>query len=214
METPKRKLILVTEDPSELRVALVEDGRLAEIYFERPEKRSYLGDIYRGKVENVLAGIDAAFVDFGLDKNGFLYVDEVRTGEGDRRGRRIGDVLKPGQDVVVQVMKDPMGHKGARLTMHISLAGRYVVYVPGGSGVGISRRLAQARARPSARPLQGAPRQERRPDRAHGGRGRGARGGAPRRPGPLAPVVAAQEEGRDGADPRPDPPARSTSPSR
>jgi ribonuclease G len=144
VELARRKLILVTEDPSELRVALVEDGRLAEIYFERPEKRSYLGDIYRGKVENVLAGIDAAFVDFGLDKNGFLYVDEVRTGEGDRRGRRIGDVLKPGQDVLVQVMKDPMGSKGARLTMHISLAGRYVVYVPGGSGVGVSRRLGQA----------------------------------------------------------------------
>jgi ribonuclease G len=143
VDLPKRKLILVTEDPSELRVALVEDGRLAEIYFERPEKRSYLGDIYRGKVENVLAGIDAAFVDFGLDKNGFLYVDEVRTGEGDRRGRRIGEVLKQGQDVVVQVMKDPMGSKGARLTMHISLAGRYVVYVPGGSGVGVSRRLGQ-----------------------------------------------------------------------
>jgi ribonuclease G len=67
----------------------------------------------------------------------------VRTGEGDRRGRRIGDVLKQGQDVVVQVMKDPMGSKGARLTMHISLAGRYVVYVPGGSGVGVSRRLGQ-----------------------------------------------------------------------
>ena len=143
VDLAKRKQILVTEDPSELRVALVEDGRLAEIYFERPEKRSYLGDIYRGKVENVLAGIDAAFVDFGLDKNGFLYVDEVRTGEGDRRGRRIGEVLKPGQDVVVQVMKDPMGSKGARLTMHISLAGRYVVYVPGGSGVGVSRRLSQ-----------------------------------------------------------------------
>ena len=143
VDQPKRKLILVTEDPSELRVALVEDGRLAEIYFERPQKRSYLGDIYRGKVENVLAGIDAAFIDFGLDKNGFLYVDEVRTGEGDRRGRRIADVLKPGQDVVVQVMKDPMGSKGARLTMHLSLAGRYVVYVPGGSGVGVSRRLGQ-----------------------------------------------------------------------
>jgi len=143
IEQPKRKTILVTEDPSELRVALVEDGRLAEIYFERPEKRSYLGDIYRGKVENVLSGIDAAFIDFGLDKNGFLYVDEVRTGEGDRRGRRITDVLKPGQDVVVQVMKDPMGSKGARLTMHLSLAGRYVVYVPGGSGVGVSRRLGQ-----------------------------------------------------------------------
>ena len=143
VELPKRKVILVTEDRSELRVALVEDGRLAEIYFERPDKRSYLGDIYRGKVENVLKGIDAAFVDFGLDKNGFLYVDEVRGEDGQRRGRRIGDVLKPGDNVLVQVMKDPMGSKGARLTTQISLAGRYVVYVPGGSGVGVSRRLPQ-----------------------------------------------------------------------
>ena len=202
VDVPKRKLILVTEDPSELRVALVEDGRLAEIYFERPEKRSYLGDIYRGKVENVLAGIDAAFVDFGLDKNGFLYVDEVRTGEGDRRGRRIGEVLKQGQDVVVQVMKDPMGSKGARLTMHISLAGRYVVYVPGGSGVGVSRRLGAERARAPARALQGTARQERRPDRAHRGRRRGSGGDPPRRALPFAPLVAPQEEGRDGAGPR------------
>ncbi len=144
VEVPRRKVILITDDRSELRVALVEDGRLAEIYFERPDKRSYLGDIYRGKVENVLAGIDAAFVDFGLDKNGFLYVDEVRGEDGQRRGRRIGEALKQGQEVLVQVMKDPMGSKGARLTTKISLAGRYVVYVPGGSGVGVSRRLPQS----------------------------------------------------------------------
>ncbi len=143
-EQPKRKLILVTDDGQELRVALVEDGRLAEIYIERPDKKSYLGDIYQGKVESVLGGIDAAFVDFGLEKNGFLYVDEVTAPEGEKRARRIGDALKNGQQVLVQVTKDPMGSKGARLSTKISLAGRYLVYVPGGSGAGVSRRLGQA----------------------------------------------------------------------
>jgi ribonuclease G len=142
-EKPDRKIILVTDDGEELRVALVEDGRLAEIYIERPDRKSYLGDIYQGKVENVMNGIDAAFVDFGLEKNGFLYVDEVTTPEGEKRARRIGDALKNGQQVLVQVTKDPMGHKGARLSTKISLAGRYLVYVPGGSGVGVSRRLRQ-----------------------------------------------------------------------
>jgi ribonuclease G len=143
-DEPKRKLILVTDDGQELRVALVEDGRLAEIYIERPDKKSYLGDIYQGKVESVLGGIDAAFVDFGLEKNGFLYVDEVTAPEGEKRARRIGDALKNGQQVLVQVTKDPMGSKGARLSTKVSLAGRYLVYVPGGSGAGVSRRLGQA----------------------------------------------------------------------
>ncbi|MEZ5126702.1 MAG: Rne/Rng family ribonuclease [Thermoleophilia bacterium] len=143
-EQPQRKIILVSDDGRELRVALVEDGRLAEIYIERPEKKSYLGDIYQGKVESVLNGIDAAFVDFGIEKNGFLYVDDVVAGEGEKRARRIADALKPGQQVLVQVTKDPMGSKGARLTTKISLAGRYLVYVPGGTGVGVSRRLRQS----------------------------------------------------------------------
>jgi ribonuclease G len=144
-ELASEKVILVSEQRNELRVALIEDGRLAEIYFERPNKPSFLGDIYKAKVENVIAGMDAAFVDFGLEKNGFLYVDEVETDDGGgRRGRRIGDVLKAGQELMVQVMKDPMGSKGARLTTHLSLAGRYLVYVPGGSGVGVSRRLKQS----------------------------------------------------------------------
>ena len=142
-EQPARRLILVSDDGRELRVALVEDERLAEIYIERPEKKSYLGDIYQGKVESVLNGIDAAFVDFGLEKNGFLYVDDVVSEEGEKRARRIADALKPGEKVLVQVTKDPMGSKGARLSTKISLAGRYLVYVPGGSGVGVSRRLRQ-----------------------------------------------------------------------
>ena len=141
-DLPGYKEILVSEDAGEMRVALVEDGRLAEIYIERPGKRSYAGNIYRGKVDNVLPGMDAAFVDIGLERNGFLYVDDVADpDDGEKRPRKITQMLKPGQEVLVQVSKDPMGSKGARLTGQLSLAGRYLVYVPGGSGVGVSRRL-------------------------------------------------------------------------
>jgi ribonuclease, Rne/Rng family len=141
-DLPGYKEILVSEDAGEMRVALVEDGRLAEIYIERPGKRSYAGNIYRGKVDNVLPGMDAAFVDVGLERNGFLYVDDVADPEdGEKRPHKITQMLKPGQEVLVQVNKDPMGSKGARLTGQLSLAGRYLVYVPGGSGVGVSRRL-------------------------------------------------------------------------
>jgi ribonuclease G len=141
-DLPGHKEILVSEDAGEMRVALVEDGRLAEIYVERPGKRSYAGNIYRGKVDNVLPGMDAAFVDIGLERNGFLYVDDVADPEdGEKRPRKITQMLKAGQEILVQVSKDPMGSKGARLTGQLSLAGRYLVYVPGGSGVGVSRRL-------------------------------------------------------------------------
>jgi ribonuclease G len=141
-DLPGYKEILVSEDAGEMRVALVEDGRLAEIYIERPGKRSYAGNIYRGKVDNVLPGMDAAFVDIGLERNGFLYVDDIADpDDGEKRPHKITQMLKPGQEVLVQVNKDPMGSKGARLTGQLSLAGRYLVYVPGGSGVGVSRRL-------------------------------------------------------------------------
>ena len=196
-EIPGYKEILVSTDAEELRVALVEDGRLAEIYFERPGKRSYAGNIYRGKAESVLAGMDASFIDIGLDRNGFLYVDDIADPEdGSKRPRKITQMLKAGQEIVVQVNKDPMGSKGARLTGKLSLAGRYLVYVPGGSGVGVSRRLGQERARPAARHLQVAQGQERRAHRAHGGRGQGRRRDEARPPVPLAPVDAPQEEGR------------------
>jgi ribonuclease G len=143
-DIPEQKQILVTVEGDELRVALVEDGRLAEIYIERPGKRSYAGNIYRGKVDNVIPGMDAAFVEIGLEKNGFLYVDEVAIEDEEARPRHITEVLKPRQELLVQVMKDPMGSKGARLTGQLSLAGRYLVYVPGGGGVGVSRRLGTA----------------------------------------------------------------------
>ena len=123
--------------------------RVAELYIERRGKRSIVGNIYKGKVDNVLPGLEAAFVDFGLDKNGFLHVDDIvmpgvevaRRGRAGGKGQKIAELLKPGQEILVQVVKDPLKTKGARLSMQISIAGRYLVYVPQGEGVGVSRRL-------------------------------------------------------------------------
>src|SRR3954462_9492757 len=123
--------------------------RVAEVYFERRGGRSIVGNIYKGRVDNVLAGLEAAFVDIGLEKNGFLHVDEivlpgveqVKRGRGSGSGPRITDLLSPGQEVVVQVVKDPLKTKGARLSMELTIAGRYMVYAPTGEGVGVSRRL-------------------------------------------------------------------------
>src|SRR5215216_8162657 len=114
--------------------------RVAEVYFERRGGRSIVGNIYKGRVDNVLPGLEAAFVDFGLDKNGFLHVDEivlpgveqVKRGRAKDGGPRITELLKPGQEVVVQVIKDPLKTKGARLTMELTIAGRYMVYAPTG----------------------------------------------------------------------------------
>ena len=128
---------------SEQRVAVLEDDRVAEVYLERPERRSIAGNIYLGVVDNVLPGMEAAFVEIGLEKNGFLYVDEIVRPEleGKRHGKRIQDLLSRGEQVLVQAVKDPMKSKGARLTMEISLPGRFVVFVPNGEGLGVSRRL-------------------------------------------------------------------------
>ena len=128
--------------------AIPEGYRVAEVYFERRGGRSIVGNIYKGVVDNVLPGLEAAFVDIGLDKNGFLHVDEIVIPgvEQVKRGRgsgqtRITDLLKPGQEIVVQVVKDPLKTKGARLSMELTIAGRYMVYAPTGEGVGVSRRL-------------------------------------------------------------------------
>ncbi|HEX2127016.1 MAG TPA: Rne/Rng family ribonuclease, partial [Thermoleophilaceae bacterium] len=127
-----------------------DDWRVAELYIERRGSRSIVGNIYKGKVDNVLPGLEAAFVDIGLDKNGFLHADDivfpgievVRRGRtGRQRGKRISDLLKPGQEILVQAVKDPLKTKGPRLSMQLSIAGRYLVYVPQGEGVGVSRRL-------------------------------------------------------------------------
>jgi ribonuclease G len=126
------------------------DARVAEIYIERRGSRSIVGNVYKGKVDNVLPGLEAAFVDIGLDKNGFLHADDIvfpgvevarRGRSGRQRGKRITELLKPGQEILVQAVKDPLKTKGPRLSMQLSIAGRYLVYVPQGEGVGVSRRL-------------------------------------------------------------------------
>ncbi len=150
-----KKTILVSADNGETRVAVLEaktkDSKpeVAELYVERRGRRSIVGNIYKGKVDNVLPGMEAAFVDIGLERNGFLHVDEIvlpggeaapKRGRGN--GRRINELLKSGQEITVQVVKDPLKTKGARLSMNVSIAGRYLVYAPAGGGVGVSRRLA------------------------------------------------------------------------
>ncbi len=171
-----KKQVLVSVDRMETRVALLEATgtvaqrtsgagatrrrrkgvnpaagyHVAELYLERRGARSIVGNIYKGRVDNVLAGLEAAFVDIGLEKNGFLHVDEIvlpgvetpRRGRGSgREARQISDMLKPGQEIVVQVVKDPLKTKGARLSMDLTIAGRYMVLAPFGEGVGVSRRL-------------------------------------------------------------------------
>jgi ribonuclease G len=171
-----KKQVMVSVDRGETRVALLEATgtvadrkpgsgnrrrrktanpgagyRVAELYLERRGARSIVGNIYKGRVDNVLAGLEAAFVDIGLEKNGFLHVDEIvlpgveapRRGRGGsgRDSRQITDMLKPGQEIVVQVVKDPLKTKGARLSMDLTIAGRYMVLAPFGEGVGVSRRL-------------------------------------------------------------------------
>ncbi len=173
-----KKQVLVSVDRGETRVALLEAAgtpsarksapksgatrrrrktskpaagyHVAELYLERRGARSIVGNIYKGRVDNVLGGLEAAFVDIGLEKNGFLHVDEIvlpgveapRRGRGSGRdSRQITDMLKPGQEIVVQVVKDPLKTKGARLTMDLTIAGRYMVFAPYGEGVGVSRRL-------------------------------------------------------------------------
>jgi len=141
----KREL-LISIDIGEQRVAIIEDDRVAEVYLERPERRSIAGNIYLGTVDNVLPGMEAAFVEIGLEKNGFLYVDEIVVPEleGKRHGKKIQDLISRGEQLLVQAVKDPMKTKGARLTTEISLPGRFLVYVPNGEGLGVSRRLEDA----------------------------------------------------------------------
>jgi len=136
--------MLISHDAHETRVAVVEDRRLVELYIERP-KKSVVGNVYLGKVRDVLPGMQAAFIDIGLEKNAFLYVDEVVAPEGVSGipQRDIQSLLKSGQQVMVQVLKDPMGTKGARVTTEITLPGRFLVLMPFSPFVGISRRLPE-----------------------------------------------------------------------
>ncbi|WP_228002255.1 translation initiation factor IF-2 N-terminal domain-containing protein [Nocardia australiensis] len=129
--------------PTATQVAVLEDNILVEHFVTSTGSASMVGNVYLGRVQNVLPSMEAAFVDIGRGRNGVLYAGEVNweaAGLGGKE-RKIEQALKPGDQVLVQVSKDPVGHKGARLTTQISLAGRFLVYVPGGSSTGISRKL-------------------------------------------------------------------------
>jgi ribonuclease G len=144
------KIILADVNPYQTRVALMEDGELVEYYVERPGRERLAGNIYKGVVRNVLPGMEAAFVDIGLEKNAFLYVGDIALdssdfefGEASQRvePRLIRQVVKEGQELLVQVLKDPSGTKGARITTNITLPSRLMVMMPRMEYVGVSRRI-------------------------------------------------------------------------
>jgi ribonuclease E len=138
--------MLVRQIADRTQIAVIEDNVMVEHYVNRNTNLSYVGNIYLGRVQNVLPGMEAAFVDIGKGRNAVLYAGEVNwdsAGISESEPRKIETVLKSGQSVLVQVTKDPIGQKGARLTSQVSLPGRYVVYVPGGGMSGISKRLPE-----------------------------------------------------------------------
>src|ERR1700709_2369865 len=166
-----KREILVNASPRETRVAIIEDGLLLELPVGRPGAGRMVGDVYLGKVEAVLPGIQAAFVDIGTEKSAFLHAsdlvfpedesdadqddddddDESDQGSGGRQRRAkappIQDVLKRGQDLIVQVSKEPISTKGPRVTAQVSMAGRFLVYMPFAERVGVSRKIGDREAR-------------------------------------------------------------------
>src|SRR5918997_120677 len=161
-----KREILINGNPRETRVAIIEDEQLVELLVDRPDARRTVGDIYVGKVDAVLPGIQAAFVDIGTEKSAFLHASDLVYAEdepeepdddngdddesaenGGRRGRSkappIQDVIKKGQEILVQVSKEPISTKGPRVTAQISLAGRFLVYMPFASRVGVSRKIGE-----------------------------------------------------------------------
>jgi Rne/Rng family ribonuclease len=139
-----KKEIVVASYQKETRVAVLADGALQEIFVSHEDRRSIVGDIYKGRVQNVLPGMEAAFVDIGHNRNALLYVGDIFVDAPRQRERQdITKILKQGQEIIVQVTKDPMGSKGARLTTYISLAGRYLVLLPQVTTVGISHKLGE-----------------------------------------------------------------------
>ncbi|HEX3922388.1 MAG TPA: ribonuclease E/G, partial [Streptosporangiaceae bacterium] len=137
------RVMVVRQRGDRTQIAVLEDGILVEHYVDKASHQSYVGNVYLGRVQNVLPSMEAAFVDIGKGRNAVLYAGEVNFDASGLEGesKRIESALKSGQSIVVQATKDPIGHKGARLTSQVSLPGRYLVYVPGASMTGISRKL-------------------------------------------------------------------------
>ncbi len=164
--------IIINATPQQIRMALLENGQVAEVYIERRKHRGIVGNIYKGRVTKVLPGMQAAFVDIGLKKDAFLYVTDVydnleedeefeeveETPAPTRKKRSYGrpviqDLLRRDQEVVVQISKEPLGTKGARVTCHISLPGRYIVFMPTVDHIGVSRRIVSQGERNRLRKL-------------------------------------------------------------
>ncbi|MDJ0832670.1 MAG: ribonuclease G [Gammaproteobacteria bacterium] len=152
--------ILINVTPQETRVAMVENGSLQEVSIERRRNRGIVGNIYKGKVNRVLPGMEAAFVDIGLERSGFLHVSDFDLGEGGEGEDEekpqlppINELLKEGESLLVQVVKDPIGTKGARLTTSISVPSRYLVYMPNSSQIGISVKIEEEQERERLRTL-------------------------------------------------------------
>lgn len=150
------KEILVSVEFDETRVAVIEDGKLVEMYIERPQSQRLVGNIYKGKVENVLPGMEAAFVNIGLEKNAFLYVDDAYPNKPENdeeqsektfKNLTIRELVSEGQEIIVQVAKEPTGTKGARVTRSLTVPGRYAVLMPNVDYIGISRRIQDEKER-------------------------------------------------------------------
>jgi len=163
--------IIINHTKHEIRVALIEDGIVSELFYEREKNKSVVGNIYKGRVLKVLPGMESAFVDIGLEKAAFLYVDDIRTDDeldddlddegavekkaNNRRKNRpdIGSLIKEGQDLMVQVSKGPIGTKGARITCNITLPGRNLVFIPHVNNVGVSRQIRDEKERARLRKI-------------------------------------------------------------
>ena len=148
------KEIVVNNGAEECKAAVLEDGVIVEFYIERRMDRRLIGDVFKGRVKNVLPGMQAAFVDIGMEKNAFLYVEDavfVRNGENagnlNHSVHNIGDILKQNQELLVQVDKEPLGTKGPRVTTHITMPGRYLVLMPTVNYIGVSRRIESEKER-------------------------------------------------------------------
>src|SRR6056297_677275 len=142
------KELVINTTSHETRVALLEGGHIAELYIERERERGIVGNIYKGKVVRVLPGMQAAFVDIGLERAAFIHAHEVTpSGTPSDEHSTIGQLLHEGQALVVQVTKDPIGSKGARLTTHLSIPSRYLVYMPDSPHHGVSQRIEDERER-------------------------------------------------------------------
>src|SRR5918996_4171176 len=163
------KEMIVSSNGHETMVAILEDDLVAEIFVERERQRGVVGNVYKGRVSKVLPGMQSSFINIGLERDGFLYVDDVidtmeefdklaadddeekppaeaarsrdRNGERERPKPKIEDLLREGQEILVQVVKEPLGTKGARLTSHVTMAGRFLVFMPTVDHVGVSRKI-------------------------------------------------------------------------